>query len=99
MKAHGIGVGYLFPHDFEGDDVTQQYLPDQLAGRSYFVPGDQGYEITLAARMAERAEARKSKPSRKSRATVPMASMSDALRPAESSRRKIAETQRGDASS
>ena len=30
MKAHGIGVGYVFPHDFEGDDVEQQYLPDEL---------------------------------------------------------------------
>ena len=42
MKAHGIGVGYKFPHDFEGDDVEQQYLPDELVGRRYYVPGDQG---------------------------------------------------------
>jgi putative ATPase len=33
MKQHGIGVGYVFPHDFEGDDIEQQYLPDQLLGR------------------------------------------------------------------
>jgi putative ATPase len=98
MKAHGIGVGYLFPHDFEGDDVAQQYLPDELAGSTYYVPNDQGHEVTLAARMAEREEARKSKPRRKTRPSPPMASMSDALRPAESSRRNIAETQREDAS-
>jgi putative ATPase len=97
MKAHGIGVGYQFPHDFEGDDVAQQYLPDELAGRRYYVPGDQGHEVAIAARMAEREEARAAKPRRKNRPSPPMASMSDALRLAEQGRRKIAETQRGDA--
>ena len=51
MKAHGIGVGYKFPHDFEGDDIEQQYLPDELVGRRYYVPGDQGQEVQIAARM------------------------------------------------
>jgi putative ATPase len=97
MKTHGIGVGYLFPHDFEGDDVAQQYLPDELVGRRYYEPGDQGHEVAIAARMAERETARAEKPRRKNRPSPPMASMSDALRPAEDSRRKIAETQREDA--
>jgi replication-associated recombination protein RarA len=26
MKHHGIGVGYRYPHDFEGHDVDQQSL-------------------------------------------------------------------------
>ncbi len=97
MKAHGIGVGYVFPHDFEGDDVAQQYLPDEVKDRRYYVPNDQGHEIQIAARMAEREAARTAKPRRKNRASPPMAGMSDALRPAESNRRKIAETQREDA--
>jgi putative ATPase len=98
MKAHGIGVGYVFPHDFEGDDVAQQYLPDELVGRRYYVPGDQGYEATIAARMAARDEARKNgRPRRKQRADPPMASMSDALRPREEARKRIAATQREDA--
>jgi len=97
MKAHGIGVGYLFPHDFEGDDVAQQYLPDELAGQRYYVPNDQGHEITLAARMAEREEKRGEKPRRKARPSPPMASMSDAIRPREESRKKLAETQKNDA--
>ncbi len=58
MKRHGIGVGYQFPHDFEGADVDQQYLPDELADRRYYLPTDQGYEGTIANRMAARAEAR-----------------------------------------
>jgi putative ATPase len=98
MKAHGIGVGYKFPHDFEGDDVAQQYLPDELVGRRYYVPGDQGYEATIAGRMAARDEARKNgRPRRKQRADPPMASMSDALRPREEARKRLAATQREDA--
>ena len=69
MKQHGIGVGYVFPHDFEGDDVEQQYLPDELVGRRYYVPTDQGHEATIAARMAAREEARQDKPRKKSRPT------------------------------
>jgi putative ATPase len=97
MKAHGIGVGYVNPHEFEGDDVPQQYLPDELVGRRYFVPGDQGYETTIAARMEARAQAREARPKRKRRADAPMASMSDALRPREENRKKLAETQKRDA--
>jgi putative ATPase len=98
MKAHGIGVGYKFPHDFEGDDIQQQYLPDELVGRRYFVPGDQGYEATIAARMEGREHARGEKPRRKQRADPPMASMSDGLRPREENRKKLADTQKKDAS-
>ncbi len=58
MKQHGIGVGYRYPHDFEGADVEQQYLPDELADRRYYLPTDQGYEATLGARQAARDEAR-----------------------------------------
>jgi putative ATPase len=99
MKHHGIGVGYVFPHDFEGDDVEQQYLPDELVGRRYYVPGDQGHEVTIAARMTARDEARRDgKPKRKQRADPPMAGMSDALRPREQNRKRIADTQKKDAS-
>jgi hypothetical protein len=68
-----------------------------LVGRHYYAPGDQGYEATIAARMATREEARKEKPKRKQRADPPMASMSDALRPREENRKKLAETQKKDA--
>ncbi len=32
--------GYLYPHDFPGRWVEQQYLPDQLAGKHYYLYGD-----------------------------------------------------------
>lgn len=98
MKAHGIGVGYRFPHDFVGDDIEQQYLPDDLVGRRYYLPGDQGHETTIAARIEGRAQARVSKPRRKNRSDMPMASMSDALKPREVNRKKLADTQKEDAS-
>ncbi|HVL53076.1 MAG TPA: replication-associated recombination protein A [Vitreimonas sp.] len=98
MKRHGIGVGYVNPHDFEGDDVQQQYLPDQLVGRRYYVPGDQGYEATIGERTAPRARAREERPRRKKRTDPPMASMSDAMRPRDDARKQIAETENRDAS-
>jgi putative ATPase len=98
MKTHGIGVGYQFPHDFEGDDIAQQYLPDELADRRYYVPNDQGHEVAIAARMGEREAARDEKPRRKNRPSPPMASMSDALKPNMENRKKLAETQKRDAS-
>ena len=98
MKAHGIGVGYRYPHDFEGDDVEQQYLPDELVGRRYYVPGDQGYEATIAARMAAREEARAREAAPQgARRTRRRRAMSDALRPREENRKKLAETQKRDA--
>jgi putative ATPase len=55
-KALGHGAGYLYPHDFPGGHVAQQYIPDDVGGRPFYVPTDQGSEVKLARRMAERAE-------------------------------------------
>jgi putative ATPase len=43
-REHGYGKGYLYPHDYEGADVDQQYLPDELAGRVFYEPSEIGYE-------------------------------------------------------
>ena len=40
----GHGVGYLYAHDFPGHYVKQQYLPDELLGRSYYEPTENGVE-------------------------------------------------------
>ena len=32
------GVSYLYPHDFQGDWIAQQYLPNNLKNVSYFNP-------------------------------------------------------------
>ena len=40
----GRGRGYKYAHDFPGHYVRQQYLPDELAERRFFEPGENGYE-------------------------------------------------------
>jgi putative ATPase len=57
-RDHGIGAGYLFPHDYAGADVEQQYLPDKLVGRRYYQPADEGYERLISERMEGRRAAR-----------------------------------------
>ena len=49
---------YKYPHDFPNGYVEQQYLPDSLKDRIYYVPKDIGYEKTVA-------EIRKSKGKKK----------------------------------
>ena len=97
LKTHGIGVGYRNPHEFEGDDVDQQYLPDELVGRRYYFPGDQGHEVTIATRMAARDAARREKPRRKDRPDLPMASMGDGQKASMEQRKRLADTQKRDA--
>jgi putative ATPase len=53
MKGMGYGRGYKYAHDFPGHFVKQQFLPDALRDRHFYVPGDQGYEKGIAARLAE----------------------------------------------
>jgi len=50
-KALGHGVGYQYPHG-HGGWVEQQYLPDKLSGRRYYVP-IRGVEREMAARLEE----------------------------------------------
>ena len=37
MKALGYHEGYLYPHDFPGHYVEQQYLPDKMLGTKYYI--------------------------------------------------------------
>lgn len=38
MEQFGYHQGYLYPHDFPGHYVEQQYLPDKMAGTKYYIP-------------------------------------------------------------
>jgi putative ATPase len=98
MKQHGIGVGYRYPHDFEGADVDQRYLPDELADRRYYLPTDHGYEATIAQRMAARAETRAAgRPRRDPNPKPDVAGGGDLMRTRETNRKKLATTQNEDA--
>jgi putative ATPase len=33
----GHGVGYLYPHDYEGHYVKQQYLPDEYKDEKFYI--------------------------------------------------------------
>ncbi len=37
MKSLGYHEGYLYPHDFPGHFVEQQYLPDEMLGTKYYI--------------------------------------------------------------
>ncbi len=50
-KRLGHGKGYRYPHDDERGVLAQQYLPDTLAGASYYEPTGRGYERELAMRL------------------------------------------------
>jgi putative ATPase len=104
MKQHGIGVGYRYPHEYQDADVAQQYLPDELAGRRYYLPTDQGYEATIAARQTSRAEgraeAKKAGKTPRDRNPVPEASHhagDGLLKTREANRKKLAENEKRDA--
>ena len=40
----GYGIEYKYPHDYEGNYVEQQYLPDEIKDTEYYFPSDNGYE-------------------------------------------------------
>ena len=40
MKEHGYSQGYLYPHDFPGHYIEQQYLPDKMLGTKYYNKGE-----------------------------------------------------------
>src|SRR3954454_20302009 len=99
MKSHGIGVGYRYPHEFEGSDVRQQYLPDELADRRYFHPSAEGSERRIGELMDERQTRRDSGPARR----IPqppgggMSGIGDGMKANMEARKRLAKTQQADA--
>ncbi len=47
----GHGAGYEYPHDDVRGIVTQQYAPDVVSDREYYVPTEHGAEAAIAARL------------------------------------------------
>lgn len=44
-------TGYLYPHDFPGNFVKQQYLPDEIRDVRFYHPSENGYEKTAGERL------------------------------------------------
>jgi putative ATPase len=47
MKELGYGENYKYAHDFEDNFAELEFLPDQIKGTSFYVPGNNKREITL----------------------------------------------------
>lgn len=51
MADLGYHDGYKYAHDFDGNYVKQQYLPDKLTGSKFWFPGNNPAEIKMQQRL------------------------------------------------
>jgi putative ATPase len=51
MTDLGYGKGYQYPHDFPDHFVEEEYLPENLKGKIYYHPSDQGFEKEIKKRL------------------------------------------------
>lgn len=51
LKELGYSAGYKYSHDFEEHFVEQQYLPDALKEKLYYIPTSNGREKDIRARL------------------------------------------------
>jgi putative ATPase len=51
MKDLGYGEDYKYPHDYPDHFVEEEYLPENLKGRIYYHPSDQGFEKEIKKRL------------------------------------------------
>jgi len=61
MKELGYGAEYKYSHDFEDHFSDQQYLPDNLKDRTYYVPTEMGREKEIKERLEHLRAKRKKK--------------------------------------
>ncbi len=54
MKDMGYGHDYKYAHDYEGNFVRQQFMPDALGHRQFWTPGDNPSELRMAQLQTER---------------------------------------------
>ena len=57
-RALGHGQGYKYPHEFEGNYVAEDYLPEKLVGTKIYEPSSSGFEAEHQKRLAELAARR-----------------------------------------
>jgi putative ATPase len=56
MKELGYARGYLYPHNYPGAWVKQEYLPEKLKTRVFYRPTGRGLEKEIRARMEEKSK-------------------------------------------
>ena len=65
MTELGYGKDYKYAHDYEDAYIPQDYLPEKLEGRTYYVPTDRGFEKTIKQRLDRWRSLKKSEKSAK----------------------------------
>jgi putative ATPase len=53
MKHIGYGDGYQYGHNYEGNFVEQEYLPENVKHKIYYHPTDNGREKSIRERLNE----------------------------------------------
>ena len=61
MKDLGYGKDYQYPHDFPNHFVEEEYLPENLKGRTYYRPTEQGFEKEIKRRLEDWRKRKKEK--------------------------------------
>ncbi len=59
MRQLGYGNGYKYAHDYPGNIVKQDYMPDAMKGTIYYNPTSNGYEARISEWLARRNEVEK----------------------------------------
>jgi len=56
MKQAGYSKGYKYAHDFEGNFVADNFLPEEISGKIFYQPGNNSREQELRKQLAARWE-------------------------------------------
>jgi len=51
MRELGYGKEYKYPHDYPNHFLEEEYLPENLRGRIYYYPTEQGFEKEIKRRL------------------------------------------------
>jgi putative ATPase len=51
MKDLGYGKDYKYPHDYPDHFIEEEYLPENLKGKTYYHPTEQGFEKEIKKRL------------------------------------------------
>ena len=51
MKNLGYGTKYKYPHSYEGNFAEQEFLPEEISGTKFYIPGNNKHEEELERRI------------------------------------------------
>ena len=55
-EGFGHGEGYVYPHAYRNHWAAQQYLPNSLRGRTFYIPSTIGYEAKISEEVLRKRE-------------------------------------------